>query len=709
MATLEKIRSKAGLLVGVVGLALFAFIIGDFLRSGSTYFRQSKDKIVIVDGQSIGSREFQEKVEVTSNNYKSRMGASMSEEQQNQIRQMVFEEMVGSILLNNESKKVGFTVSKDELTDLIIGNNISPIIKQVPYFQNPQTKAFDKNNLIQFIQTIESDDWTMYPPETQQQLQKERDSWQNLKENVGEQKLLDKFSTLLTSAMVANSLDAKTAFNDNAVNVDFNYVSQLYNSIPDAGIEVSDNEVAKLYESRKHNYKQERAKVVSYIAVNVVPSEADYADVSSRIEKLKDELTNTDSPTDLINENSDTPFSDVYVSVAQLNNEEKNFVEHASVGDVDGPLLTEKVYSMSKLMGIKQAPDSIKVNQMTFPNSDEAKVRLHIDSLMKVIRSGKSFAEVALSESNEQTNGDMGWQTEASLVNGIDVKFANALFDAKINDLFTIKTSYGIHLIQVVEKTKPVAKYKIGSIRMEVTPSQETYNKLYNSLNQYLSKNHQLEQFQSAASDAGYVCQTNVQLLDNQPGIASIENSRQVIRWANSHKKGDISEIFECQNYFIVAAVEGELKEGFRPLKEIADILKRELINEKKGATVVEALKAKNINSLDDYAAAMNSSVQEVKFVTFATPRITGIGIDPIVNVKAVSSEAGQITPPFAGKNAVYVLLLTSKNTTDQKYDEAAQKQQMNMQNGYKVMQMVQSNRLLKDKATIEDNRSRFY
>ena len=33
MATLEKIRSKAGLLVLVVGLALFAFIIGDFLNS----------------------------------------------------------------------------------------------------------------------------------------------------------------------------------------------------------------------------------------------------------------------------------------------------------------------------------------------------------------------------------------------------------------------------------------------------------------------------------------------------------------------------------------------------------------------------------------------------------------------------------------------------------------------------------------------------
>jgi len=709
MATLEKIRNRAGLLVGVVGIALFAFIIGDFLRSGSTFFRQNKEKVAIVDGQSIGIREFQNELETTTNNYKSRMGESLSEDQTNQIRQMVFEEMVGSILMNNESKKIGFLVTQDELADLVMGNNISPIIKQIPYFQNPQTKAFDKNSLIQFLQLIESDDWSMYTAEQQQQLQKEKDMWLTVEKNVAQQKLYDKFSTLLTSAITANSLDAKAAFNDNAVNVDFNYVSQFYNSMPDKGIEISDAEIAKLYETRKQNYKQDPAKLVSYIAVNVLPSEADFNDISGRMEKIKDELAKTDNPADLISENSDVPFLDAYISSSQLDAEAKVFVAHASVGDIDGPKLTDKIYTMSKLIGVKQSPDSIKVNQMTFPNTDDPKVKAHIDSLIQVIRTGKSFADVASSESKGQTNGDMGWQTEASLVRGIDAKFANALFDAKINDLFTVKTQYGTHLIQVVEKTKPVTKYKIGTVQMEVTPSQETYNKLYNALNQYISKNNQLDKFRSAAPDAGYVCQTSVPLLENQTNIASIENSRQVIKWAYSHSKGAISEIFECQGYFIVAVVEGNLKAGFRPIKDISDILKRELINEKKGKLFVDSLKAMNLTSLSDYATAMNSSVQEVKFVTFATPRITGIGIDPIVNVKAVSSEVGKITEPFAGKNGIYVLSLTAKNTNDQKFDETAQRQQMNMQNSYKIMQMVQTNQLLKDKASIEDNRSRFY
>jgi peptidyl-prolyl cis-trans isomerase D len=704
MATLEKIRSKAGLLVGVVGIALFAFIIGDFLRSGSTFFHQSKEKIAVVDGQSIDYREFQSNLETAMNNYKAQ-GASLTEEQQNQVRQMVFDQLVGSILLKKESEKVGFAVGKDERTDLLMGNNISPVVQQA--FRNPQTKAFDKSYLMQFLQqVIENDDWSMYQPEQQRQLQQQKEAWLNIEKAAVEQKLYDKFSMLLASAIVANSLDAKAAYNDNSTNVDFNYVSQLYGSVPDAGIEISDAEIAKLYESRKQNYKQEPAKIVSYISVHVVPSEADFKDAAANMEKVKEELLTTTRPADVINENSDVAFVDAYVSTAQLDNEAKKFVEHASIGAVDGPALAGNTYNIYKLLGEKQAPDSIKVNLISYSvDADQSR----IDSLINVIRSGKSFSEVASAESNGQFNGDMGWQTETSLVSVFDEKFANELFDAKINDLITVKSSRGTHLVQVTEKTKPVAKYKVGMIKKEVVPSTETTSKMYNDLNQYIAKNHQLEKFKSAATEAGYVCQNDVELIENQPAITGIENSRQVIRWANSHKKGEISEIFDCQGYFVVAAVDGELKAGFRPLKQLSDILKRELLNEKKGAQIVGALKTKNISSLADYATAMNSTVQEVKFVTFATPRITGIGTEPIVNVKALSSEVGQLTGPFAGKNAVYVLSLTAKNKSEQPYNEVQQKQQMDMQNSYKIMQALQGNRLLKDKATIEDNRSRFY
>ena len=76
MATLEKIRSKAGLLVLVVGLALFAFIIGDFLNSGSTYFRQSQERIAEIDGEVVKIQDYQGRVDEMAEMYKMQSGFS---------------------------------------------------------------------------------------------------------------------------------------------------------------------------------------------------------------------------------------------------------------------------------------------------------------------------------------------------------------------------------------------------------------------------------------------------------------------------------------------------------------------------------------------------------------------------------------------------------------------------------------------------------
>lgn len=56
MAVLEKIRSKGVLLIGAVGLALLAFIVGDFLNSGSSYFNKSKETVAKIVGEDINIR-----------------------------------------------------------------------------------------------------------------------------------------------------------------------------------------------------------------------------------------------------------------------------------------------------------------------------------------------------------------------------------------------------------------------------------------------------------------------------------------------------------------------------------------------------------------------------------------------------------------------------------------------------------------------------
>jgi len=154
MATLEKIRSKAGLLVLVVGVALFAFIIGDFLNSGSTYFRQSQETVAEVDGEVIKIQEFQDRVDEMTEMYKMQTGStSLPEEYQTQIRQSVFDGMVQDIVLNEATSELGMGVGPEELFDMVQGENISPMIQQMQMFVNPQTGAFDKTALLNFLKT----------------------------------------------------------------------------------------------------------------------------------------------------------------------------------------------------------------------------------------------------------------------------------------------------------------------------------------------------------------------------------------------------------------------------------------------------------------------------------------------------------------------------------------------------------------------------
>ncbi len=703
MATLEKIRSKAGLLVGVVGLALFAFIIGDFLNSGSTFFRQKKETVLTVDGQSIGIQDFQAKVAEMEEIYKMQSGnSSIPEEVHSQIRESVFETMIREILLGEESLKVGFTVSKEELKDILMGDNISPMIQQMPQFRNPQTGAFDRNTLLKFLQTIENDEYVNQPD-----VQSAKKYWLFVEQSITQQKLEEKFSNLISKSIVANSLDAKSAFDANKISVDFDYVAQLYSSIADDQVTVSDSEIQKLYNKRKEEFKQGEATVIDYIAVDIVPSQEDYAKIAETLEKVKPQLESSASVADVVNDNSDVPYADVFMSAAGMPVEMKNFVQESAIGTVSNPFLVNTTYHLLKLVDKITAPDSVKVTQVALPQLEEKDMAHLTDSLINLVNGGKSFTEVISEATGGRSNGEWGWMTEASLVKASDEKFKNDVFNAPLNKIIVAKSTYGTHLVMVTEKTSPVTKYKLADVQIDVTPSSDTYKDLYNKITQYVSKNKSLDTFKSAAQEAGYLCNTEVSVGKNDQTIGAVKNVRPLVRWAFEQSKGAVSDIFECQDKFVVAAIEGHQKEGYRSLASVSEMLKRELLNDKKAEKILTGLNDKQFSSLEQYAEVMSSSVQSVKFVNFATNRISGIGMEPVITANAPLSEVGKISKPMQGHNAVYVLKVTDKQESTGEFNLETQKQIFEGSNSYRFR--YQAMQILREKSKVEDERIRFY
>ncbi|MDR2844117.1 MAG: SurA N-terminal domain-containing protein, partial [Candidatus Symbiothrix sp.] len=712
MATLEKIRSKAALLVIVVGIALFAFVIEGFLQSGSTLFNLNKENIVTVNGKGVHYQDFLAKVEERTEAIKrNNNGRSTSDDEQNQIRQMILNESIDEILFSKEATTLGLTVSKDEYKELVMGNNISPVLQQIPDFKNPQTGRFDQTRLLQFLQMVENDDTEGYPEEYLPQLQEMKKAWLNVEKQIMEERLKRKFSSLLSAAILTNDLEAKAAYENNKLSVDFDYVAQSYSSISDEAVNVTDAEIQNLYNERKSQFKQDEAKVISFIALNIVPDPADYQAVEAKLTAVKEQLTTTVHAGELVLSASDIPYVDAYVATADLSEAQKQFVSTNEVGDIEGPVLTNGVYNVYKLEGEKTAPDSIKINLLALPVSyDETQFTQLTDSLLNVLKTGTSFADMAKSATGGQNDGDMGWATEVQLASQVDVKFKDEVFAASVNVPFVAKSNTSSFLVQVTEKTAPVKKYKLANIQVRVTPSQETKTRLYNELSQFVSANHSVQGLKEKAAEAGFSIQTDVELTKDQINISGIQSTRQIVQWAFNNKNGAISDIYECQNseYFVVAAIENHLKEGFRPLASVSDILKRELINEKKGAKLVADLQAKKLSSLEQYAAAMNTTPQSAQYLTFNTPNISGIGSEPLLNVVVPNAPVHQVSGPYAGKNRVYVVLVTDKRESDAPYNAENQIQQLKMQNMYRAYQLVQNPELLRENAKIQDNSLRF-
>ena len=711
MATLEKIRSKAGLLVLVVGLALFAFIIGDFLNSGSTYFRQSQERIAEIDGEVIKIQDYQARVDEMTEIYKMQSGsASLPEEYMTQIRQSVFDGMVQEIVLDEATQKLGMVVGPEELFDMVQGENISPLIQQMQMFVNPQTGAFDKSALLTFLKQIDVDNTATYPAEQQAQRQRAQRFWMFWGKNIKRQRLESKYTTLLSKAIAANALDAKAAFDESVENSDIVYAMQSYATIPDSTIAVSDSEIKQLYEQRKESYKQKASKIIDYIAVDIRPSKEDYDKVQADIESVKSELETTDRVADLVNENSEVPYVDAFFTENALDAEMKQFATTAEVGAIYGPVFDNDKYRLFKLIDKTNAPDSVKVSHIMLAGKGEAETKALADSLLTVLKGGASFEELAKQFSADQAaenGGELGWFTEATALRGVNAEFKDAVFGTPLNQIAVVKSMYGTHLVKVTEKTANVAKYKVADIDMTVSPSSKTYSNIYNELNQFISNNHSLEKLTANAKEAGYNLVSDATVTKDDQLLGSVQNSRQVIRWAFQNDKGAISEIFECNDKFVVAAMKGSLDEGYRPVELVAAPLKAELIAQKKGEQIAAALAAKNLTSVEAYAEAMGAKVDSVKFVNFATRRISGIGIEPNLNAAVAMAQVDQVSAPVKGNNGVYVFKVYARNKDAKTYDEAEQVRTLDATNAYRVgFQAIQS---LINKAEVEDNRIRFY
>ena len=711
MATLEKIRNQAALLVIIVGLALFAFVIGDFLNSGSTYFRQNQDQVINVNGKAVHYQEYIDRIEEMTKIYRLQSNTnSLTEEQTIQIRQNVYDALVNEIILNEELEKIGLTIVAEELFDMVQGENISPMAQQFPYFADPETGYFDKMRALNILKTIENIESA--EPQYREEIEQVRDYWLFWERNMKTQGLQTKYLDLLSKVIVVNPLEAKDAFDSSIETSDIVYAMQSFATIPDSTVVVSDSDIRKMYNQRKEQFKQKESRIFDYIAVDINPSQEDYEQVQREANRVVDELAVTENVAEVVNAVSEIPYWDAFIAESGLDTDMIAFVDDAAIGDIEGPLFKDNTYVIFKLMDKTIAADSVKVSHILLGTQGESKevMEARADSLMTAMKEGALFETLAAQYSMDrsgQNGGEIGWMTELDALNFFGEEFKNAVFAASINQPFVLSTTYGVHVLRVTEKTADVPKYKLAYVRLSVTPSTKTYTNLYNEFNQFISSNNTVEKMTEAATDAGYRINSNVSVTGEDRFIGAVPDARQVIRWLfENKKKNEISGIFECRNHFVVAVRRDVLPDGYQSIENLTPALRMELVSESKGEKIAQDLKAKNLNAIYDYAQAMGTLVDTVRFINFTTPMIVGIGVEPKLNAAVAFSPMNQVGGPIVGNNGVYVFSVFNRSKENNSYDEQSEIYRLESEISYRVGYAAFQS--LMEKSKIEDNRIRF-
>ncbi len=648
MATLQKIRNQAGLLIVVIGVALLAFIIGDFLNSGGTFLQMSKNNVAKVNGDAISPEEFQ-----------SKLGAETTDADRNRI----FTEMVMTKAMSDCAENIGITVSEEELNDLITGDNTSPLVLQ--QYTNPQTGQFDKEMLMSYLSQLFSTDLTTLDEEQQYQIAMAQESWYAFEEAVKNDRVSRKMFNLVSKSLLPNDLDLESAFAETTKNVDIAYVPQLYTAIPDSLVEVSESEVKSLYSKKRENYKIDENRTIEFVALSVAPTQDDF----KATEELFNSLSETFATTENVQHVQYAQAPKEYMTVSTMSPKMKEFVSKAKVGDVSETIFENNTYKKYRVMSTTVAPDSVEARHIMFAPTQEALC----DSIYNVLKNGGDFAELAKEysvDTNTSSNGgSFGWFTEPML-SQLGTKFADAAFRGA-KGVQKVTTQFGIHLLEVTDKTKPVDKAKVAQLLVEVKPSQETRDAQYYKLSKYMTEKGETEEFSNGDIDNGISVQT-AKIGKADINLSYIPNAREIIQWAFNADEKELSKIFDVEKKFYVVAKVAKISDDeYETYEDLAPMLKTRLLQEKKGEKIAELLK--EFTTLEQAAEALASKVDTAKSVVFRSSVVPGIGFEPKLAGSAPFAPVDELQAPVQGNRAVYLYKVIANNDVLSTFDKASE------------------------------------
>lgn len=687
MATLEKIRSKSVLLIVIIGIALIAFIIGDFLNSGRSVFGTGTT-VAKVDGKKLDVMEFQRRLQEQSALYQNqnrKIDAALLEQQ-------VIDAMVAEALFDEETERLGLTVTDAELTDIMLNRGAQILSQRVAQ----ETGIQSINELYNMV--TRPADYNL-PSEQQAQIQA---YWKQLEDQTAKEIVQQKFMTLFTGSLVANKLDAKAFYDETATPAHIAYAKRDYATLAGDSIEVTDADITNEWAKNKNAYKIDgELRSVNYLTVAVVPSAADLMEGQKRVEEVMMSLRSEEGTqglsgkSDFVADNRSSRMSEI------RDRSLRNFLDSAAVGSAEIISKGSNSYTIVKLLGRTNELDSVNIDFVAVEG------KAQYDSIAAALKGGASIAQFK-SNPKVQTQ-DSIWM---SLLNPNYAQFRQVVADHPVGVYFSpdsVENPQGGVLYRINNRRPAVPVAEYAYITYTVDPSVATINKLESDLQAFLDENNNAADFANNAISAGYqVFPTNVD--QSTPMLGNVEDSRAAIVWALEAKKGQVSPIFgNEQTGRLIAVAVNDIYEDFIPARDprVHDYLQARVLSDKRGDKLMSQYAGK-ANDLDGYASLMGSRIDSTN-VNFGQQMIAAFGLNESeLQAQVANAKVNQLVGPVKANNALVVFKVISTDEPSRPYTFEESAQVFNSNRGaFRLSQMIQQI-LLGDKQ-VENNLSKFY
>ena len=633
---IEQIRNRQGLLLAMIGIGMLGFLVPYDAVLALMGQGNARD-VGSVDGESISALDYRMEVDE-----RRRLGFSGD-----QLQDEVWADLTANIVLDDTYDALGLEVTDAEFQEMLFGDLDSPYMGRA-FYSNGENKAFWQQNFGAMLTTDQG-----------------KLNLLSYKRLILAKRKKEKMDALLADALYTNSLEGKYEYINAEKKAEIKYVAKLYKNINDDEVSVSDSDVKRYYNAHKNDpkFQQTEGRDISYVKIPLGASEADIQAMEGEMASVSSDWAAADDAEAFAQEANGGREDIRNLRLAQVEldvNEAKFFSE--APGTIVGPYTKNGQMQLAQVIERTMVPDEaakcrhILLTAKDAKDAEEmAELGARADSLKRVLRNGGDFDDLV-----QRFSGDPGSKATGGVYDffpkGRMVKpFEDFCFDKPIGALGWVETTYGVHLIEVLDRRSEVEEARVAFITKPVSASSGTAREAYAMASEFAINATDKESLMAAAADAGYATGEANSIAPAARSIAGVRDAAEIVSWAYRSEAGEVSNPILTPDFYIVAHLDAATKAGVPELESVRDEMREGAINEAKGELYAKKMDGAN---LEDIAAAVGETVKTGRdlSIKFPTVRGSGASTEPKVAGAALAIPVGSMSSPIVGTHGVWVI-----------------------------------------------------